>query len=179
MIGVIIAAASICANVWFYRTVLAAGGLVPLTAIGGALLISFSTTIFELIPSVQKSSPLMAWYEAHRTASRPNRVPTRAAQYAVDNYVNVDRKNEEFFRAMRIFAYAIEGFIAVIFLGNIGTGFRAMLRLLLFVASLLGCEWGVKLALRSAERELPAEAKEAADAEWRNSAQNPQYRPID
>ena len=177
-IGVAVAVISISANVWFYRNLLTAGGVSMVGAIVGAILISFGTTIFELIPSVQKASPRLTYYDLARSAAQPNRIPDAKDPRLVEDHRNANRKNEEFFKAMRIFAYAVEGFIAVIFLGNIGTGIRAMLRLLLFVGSLLGCEWGVRLALRSAERELSVEARQAADAELRNSARNYRFRQL-
>ena len=52
-------------------------------------------------------------------------------------------------------ATAIEGVAGILFIGNIGAGFGAVIGLILFGLSIFGVEWGVKFALRAGDQELP------------------------
>lgn len=61
---------------------------------------------------------------------------------------------------MRWGSIGLAVFLGVMFLGAIGVGLAALIRLVLFVGSIFGCEWGVSLAIRSAQWELPPQIRD-------------------
>ena len=48
----------------------------------------------------------------------------------------------------------------MLFLGSVGVGVKALMKLLTFIGSIFGTEWGVSLALRAAQFELPPQIRE-------------------
>ena len=78
----------------------------------------------------------------------------------MENYRDSDRKTRNFFKTARWVTIAGEAFVGVMFLGSVGVGVRALFKLLTFIGSIFGTEWGVSLALRAAQFELPPQIRE-------------------
>jgi len=160
-LGVCIALISFLCNTWFYFLLLLnSAGWGPWQSAAVGLLISSFTTLFEIIPVVWAVGYQNRLHQIFQEASKPTLLPTLSkkitnADDLMKAYRNSDRETRDFFRAMRYLAMAVEVFVGVIFMGAIGTGLRAVLGLALFVASIFGTEWGVSMALRAANWELP------------------------
>lgn len=168
-LGVSIALLSFLANCWFYYGLVLLLGLAPTGAAVCGFGISFATTLFELMPQLRRRSSRLALHHIFTAGSKPTTLPTLPesvvgdADQLIADYKNAEKNNREFFRLMRWVAIGIESFLGVLFIGGIGVGVRSLLRLISFVTSIFGCEWGVSLALRAAESELPPEIKKQFD----------------
>ncbi|MBD2156257.1 hypothetical protein [Leptolyngbya sp. FACHB-16] len=170
-LGVVVAGICFAGNLWFYITLFR--DLVPDFAlwqyVGLGALASVSTTLFELMPFVMRRGRKMTLQNIFRAGAKPKDLPelnhkvVGDADELIEDYRNSDRKTREFFEAGRWVAIFIETVLGVIFLGSLGTGFAALIKLGLFVASIFGCEWGVTLALRAAEWELPPQIRQQLD----------------
>ena len=73
----------------------------------------------------------------------------------ITDYRDTEANNRAYFKVWRRTSFFIEGVAGVLFIGNIGAGFGAVIGLILFGLSIFGVEWGVKFALRAGEQELP------------------------
>lgn len=170
-LGVVVAGICFAGNLWFYITLFR--DLLPefsLWQYGGlGILASVSTTLFELMPVVMRRGRKMTLQNIFRAGAAPKELPelnrkvVGDAEELLEEYRNSDRATREFFEAGRWVAIFIETVLGVIFLGSLGSGFGALIRLGLFVASIFGCEWGVTLALRAAEWELPPQIRKQLD----------------
>jgi len=153
-------------NVWFYFG-LATGviGLGFFLGILGALLISFGTTLFQLMPKLQTATARMALRQIFVAASKPTLVPMLDPKVVSDSkdliadYRDAEVKRRDFFKGARKISFMIEAFIGVLFIGNIGAGGGALFALLGFALSVWGVEAGVTLALKAGEDELPPQIK--------------------
>lgn len=170
-LGVTVACVCFVGNLWFYITLFR--DLMPEFALwqygGLGILASVSTTLFELMPVVMRRGRKMALHNIFRAGAKPRELPdlnhkvVGDADELIEDYRNSDKQTREFFEAGRWVAIFIETVLGVIFLGSLGSGFAALIRLGLFVASIFGCEWGVTLALRAAEWELPPQIRKQLD----------------
>lgn len=170
-LGVVVGGVCFLGNLWFYITLFR--DLVPEFAlwqyVGLGALASVATTLFELMPVVMRRGRKMTLQNIFRAGAKPNELPNLNpkvvgdAQELIEDYRNSDKQTREFFEAGRWVAIFIETVLGVIFLGSLGSGFGALIRLGLFVASIFGCEWGVTLALRAAEWELPPQIRKQLD----------------
>jgi len=164
-LGVSITLICFVLNVWFYYGLMLLLGLVPYQAALGGFGISFATTLFELMPQLRQRSSRLALHHIFNAGSKPNSIPNLPESVVSDapqiiaDYKNTEKNNREFFKTMRWVAISAESFLGVLFIGNIGVGIRSLMKLITFGASIFGCEWGVSLALRAAESELPPEIK--------------------
>ncbi|MBD2093530.1 hypothetical protein H6F67_27220 [Microcoleus sp. FACHB-1515] len=184
-LGVSVAIASFIANCFFYFSLMIAAGLVPFTAGLGAFAVSFGTSLFEVMPVVWQRSRRNNLNLIFSAGAKPDVLPVLNqsvvgdSKQLIDNYRNSDRDTARFFKTMRWMAIGAESFLAIIFLGNIGTGIRAVFRLLLFVASIFGVEWGVSLALRAASWELPPAIREQLDELLNNAGRALNLKKLD
>ncbi len=158
----------ICNTIFYFLLLLNGAGWGTWQALGGGALISSFTTLFEVIPVVWAIGYQSSLYLVFKEASKPTQLPVlnRKVTNADDlvwQYRNSDRQTRDFFRSMRYLAIGVEVFVGVVFLGAIGTGLRAVLALALFVASIFGAEWGVSMALRAANWELPPAIRKQFD----------------
>ena len=166
-LGVAIALVSFIANAWFYYGLLTlAAGWVPWQAAIGAFGISFGTTLFEVMPIVWTRSHRNTLEQIFSAGSKPQELPelngkvVGDADELMENYRDSDRKTRNFFKTARWLVIAGEAFVGVLFLGSVGVGVRALFKLLTFIGSIFGTEWGVSLALRAAQFELPPQIRE-------------------
>lgn len=184
-LGVSVAIASFIANCFFYFSLMIAAGLVPFTAGLSAFGISFGTSLFEVMPVVWQRSRRNNLNLIFSAGAKPDVLPVLNNKVVgdskdlIDNYRNSDRDTARFFKTMRWLAIGAESFLAIIFLGNIGTGIRAVFRLLLFVASIFGVEWGVSLALRAASWELPPAIRDQLDELMNNAGRALNLKKLD
>lgn len=169
-LGVTIATVCFAGNFWFYFTIV--GNLTDYALwqrFGLAALASCTTTLFELMPVVMQRGRRNTLHQIFLAGSKPRDLPelnpkiVGDADALVKQYRNSDKETREFFETARWIAVFIETTLGVIFLGSIGTGIGALIRLMLFIASIFGCEWGVTLALRAAEWELPPKIRKQLD----------------
>ena len=165
-LGVAIALVSFIANAWFYYGLLTlAAGWVPWQAAIGAFGISFGTTLFEVMPIVWTRSHRNTLEQIFSAGSKPQELPelngkvVGDADELMENYRDSDRKTRNFFKTARWLVIAGEAFVGVLFLGSVGVGVRALFKLLTFIGSIFGTEWGVSLALRAAQFELPPQIR--------------------
>ena len=166
-LGVAIALASFIANAWFYYGLLTlAADWVPWQAAIGAFGISFGTTLFEVMPIVWTRSHRNTLEQIFSAGSKPQELPelngkvVGDADELMENYRDSDRKTRNFFKTARWLVIAGEALVGVLFLGSVGVGVRALFKLLTFIGSIFGTEWGVSLALRAAQFELPPQIRE-------------------
>jgi len=166
-LGVAIALVSFIANAWFYYGLLTlSAGWVYWQAAIGAFMVSFGTTLFEVMPIVWTRSSRNTLEQIFAAGSKPQELPDLNSKVVGDadelmaNYRDSDRKTRNFFKTARWFVIAGEAFVGVLFLGSVGVGVRALFKLLTFIASIFGTEWGVSLALRAAQFELPPQIRE-------------------
>jgi len=175
-LGVAIALVSFVANAWFYYGLLTlAAGWVPWQAAIGAFGISFGTTLFEVMPIVWTRSHRNILEQIFSAGSKPENLPelngkvVGDADELMENYRDSDRKTRNFFKTARWVTIAGEAFVGVMFLGSVGVGVRALFKLLTFIGSIFGTEWGVSLSLRAAQFELPPQIREQLNALIANS----------
>lgn len=154
-------------NAWFYAGVLQTlAGVAPWIAFPGGAGIAFATSLFEVMPLVWTRSHRMTLEQIFSAGSKPDNLPelngkvVGDADQLMDDYRNSDRKTRNFFKTARWVVIAFEAFMGVMFLGRVGVGAKALMKLLGFVASIFGVEWGVSLALRAAQFELPPQIRE-------------------
>ena len=166
-LGVAIALVSFIANAWFYYGLLTvSAGWVAWQAAIGAFGISFGTTLFEVMPIVWTRSHRNTLEQIFSAGSKPQELPELNgkvigdADELMENYRNSDRKTRSFFKTARWVTIAGEAFVGVLFLGSVGVGVKALMKLLTFIGSIFGTEWGVSLALRAAQFELPPQIRE-------------------
>lgn len=166
-LGVAIALVSFIANAWFYYGLLTlAAGWVPWQAAIGAFGISFGTTLFEVMPIVWTRSHRNTLEQIFSAGSKPQELPelnnkvVGDADELMENYRDSDRKTRNFFKTARWVVIAGESFVGILFLGSVGVGVRALFKLLTFIGSIFGTEWGVSLSLRAAQFELPPQIRE-------------------
>lgn len=184
-LGVGIASASFIANTLFYYWLLQSGGFVPATAALAAFTISFGTSLFEVMPVVWQRSRRNNLNLIFSAGAKPDTLPVLNqavvgdSKQLIDNYKNSDRDTARFFKTMRWLAIGAETFLAVIFMGNVGTGIRAVFKLLLFGVSIFGVEWGVSLALRAASWELPPAIREQMDELINNAGRALHLKKLD
>ena len=184
-LGVSLATASFIANCLFYFWLMQAAGLAPFTATLAAFGLSFGTSLFEVMPVVWQRSRRNNLNLIFSAGAKPDTLPVLNESVVgdhkqlIDNYRNSDRDTARFFKTMRWMAIGAEAFLAVIFMGNIGTGIRAVFKLLLFAASIFGVEWGVSLALRAASWELPPAIREQLDELLNNAGRALHLKKLD
>jgi len=166
-LGVAIALASFIANAWFYYGLLTlAAGWMPWQAAIGAFGISFGTTLFEVMPIVWTRGHRNTLEQIFSAGSKPENLPELNGKVVGDaeelmaNYRDSDRKTRNFFKTARWVTIAGEAFVGVMFLGSVGVGMKALFKLLTFIGSIFGTEWGVSLSLRAAQFELPPQIRE-------------------
>ncbi len=132
-------------------------------------LISIGTSIFEVLPKASVISRRLKLTQIFAAAIKPRQLPEISkaivpdAETLISEYKNGDRERRKFFSMMRYIAYGVETLMGIIFLGRLGTGFEAAVRLFVFIFSIIGVEWGVSLALRASEDELPPVVKQQLD----------------
>ena len=175
-LGVAIALVSFIANAWFYFGVLTqAAGWIPWQAAIGAFGISFGTTLFEVMPVIWSRSHRNTLEQIFAAGSKPQDLPelngkvVGDAEQLMDDYRNSDRKTRSFFKTARWVVIAGEAFVGVLFLGSVGVGVRALMKLLTFIGSIFGTEWGVSLSLKAAQFELPPQIRDQLNALIANS----------
>lgn len=145
---------------FYFNLLLQRGGMGDWQSAGIATVISSFTTLFEMIPVVMTVGYQNRLHEIFREASKPTTLPvlnkkTTNANDLLEAYRNADRDTRDFFKFMRWAAIGFEIFVGLAFIGAVGAGFSAALALILFAASIFGCEVGLTMALRSANWELP------------------------
>ena len=166
-LGVTVATVSFVSNVWFYCTLLQnVADFAPWQWLGLALLLASGTTLFEVSPIIWTRGYRNSLHQIFAAAAKPQELPelngkiVGNAEQLIADYRNSDRHTLHFFQSMRWGSIGLEVFLGVMFLGAIGVGLAALIRLVLFVGSIFGCEWGVSLAIRSAQWELPPQIRE-------------------
>ena len=132
-------------------------------------LVSAGTTIFELVPVVMNRGRRSLLHQIFLAASKPANLPelnpkvSGDADELVRQYRNSDRGTRNFFETARWIAIGIESAVGFIFMGRIGSGIGALIRLCVFLGSIFGTEFGVTLALRAKDWELPAQIRKQLD----------------
>jgi hypothetical protein len=168
-LGVAIALVSFIANLQFYFWLLELFGVsgwgLPLGAFG----ISFGTCLFEVMPTIWGRSRTVQLNQIFSAASKPDELPSlnpsiTNADELIQSYRDSDRKTSSFFKMMRWVAIAAESLLGVLFIGNVGVGGRALIKLLQFIGSVFGVEWGVALAVKAGQFELPPEVRDQLNA---------------
>lgn len=166
-LGVSVALIAFFFNAWFYAGVLEGlASVAPIVAIPGGIGIAFATSLFEVMPLVWTRSHRMMLEQIFSAGAKPTDLPelnnkaVGDADQLMEDYRNSDRKTRNFFKTARWVTIAFETFMGVMFLGRVGAGAGALMKLLGFVASIFGVEWGVSLALRAAQFELPPQIRE-------------------
>jgi hypothetical protein len=184
-LGVAIALVSFAANAWFYYGLLTqAAGWIPWQAGLGAIGISFGTTLFEVMPVIWSRSPRNTLEQIFAAGSKPQDLPelngnvVGDADQLMNDYRNSDRQTRNFFKTARWVVIAGESLVGVLFLGSVGVGARALFKLMTFVASIFGTEWGVSLSLRAAQFELPPQIREQLNALIANSGKKLNLRKV-
>jgi len=175
-LGVAIALVAFIANAWFYYGLLTlSASWVPWQAVLGAFGISFGTTLFEVMPVVWSRSHRNTLEQIFAAGSKPQDLPelngkvVGDADQLMEDYRNSDRKTRSFFKTARWIVIAGEAFVGVLFLGSVGVGIRAIFKLLTFIGSIFGTEWGVSLSLKAAQFELPPQIREQLNSLIANS----------
>lgn len=184
-LGAAIALVSFIANTFFYFGLLTLGGLTGWQAAIGGAGISFATALFRLMPVILTHSREMTLSQIFSAGAKPKELPELSdkvvgdAEELMRNYRNSDRSTRNFFKTMRWIAIGAESFLGVLFLGGVGVGGRALLKLITFVISSNGLEWGVILALRAAEWELPPAIRRQLDELINNAGQALNLKRVD
>jgi len=169
-LGVSVAVVCFLGNLWFYYSLF--GELTEYAiwqCAGLALLVSCSTTLFELMPVIMTQGRRNRLRQILHAGAKPRDLPelnpkvVGDAEDLMKAYRNSDKETKEFFEMGRWIAIFLEAIVGFIFMGSLGSGFGALISLGLFIASIFGCEWGVSLALRAAEWELPPAIRQQLD----------------
>lgn len=184
-LGVAIAIAAFIGNVWFYYGLMTnVAGLDFFLAIGAAGLVSFGTSLFQLMPKLQTATARMSLHQIFVAGSKPSAIPELDPKVVADaknliaDYRETELKRRAFFQMGRIISFIVEGFLGVMFIGNIGAGGSALFSLIGFALSVWGVEAGVTLALKAGEDELPLQIKEQLEGLLRNDGQNLRLRGL-
>lgn len=136
-------------------------GYGPAASLLFGFLISMGTSIFQVLPAALRQSRRLKLQQLFSAAIKPAHLPAindkvvPDAEQMLTEYKESDRARRKFFNMMRWLAYGMEVLMGIIFLGRVGAGFGAIVRLALFIFSIIGVEWGISLALRASQDELP------------------------
>jgi hypothetical protein len=171
-LGVAIAGVFGLSNAYFYTGILAGSfSLIFPIAVFGGLAITFVTTYFEVGPVLRKRSAVSALSQLFKAASMPSKLPTvsnRAhhnPRELTDNYRMARKRYESNAMTMRWMAIGIEVLLGILFLGSVGVGMNALLKLVWFVASIFGTEHGLVMSITAGEMELPSVVQKQLNAE--------------
>jgi hypothetical protein len=170
-LGVVVAVITFGINIHFYFALLLfKAGLAPLWAGFGATIIAGTTTMFETVPLSYKLSSALALDRIFAAASKPQHLPelnpntVGDAEEMLIDYRDNSKVTHEGWQKLRYGAIAVEVFLGVLYGSALGSGIRAVFGLLIFIGSVVGCPWGISLAIRSAELEpSPERAKQKAE----------------
>jgi hypothetical protein len=170
VLGVVVTLVCFYANASFWVNVFASVGYAGAIALFLGVLASFGTSIFQVLPVVYQHSRRLSLMRLFSAGIKPDRLPAindkvvPDAERMLTQYKESDRARRKFFSLMRWVAYGVETLMGVIFLGSVGTGFVGIVQLLMFVVSIVGVEWGVSLALRASQDELPPNVQQQFDS---------------
>jgi hypothetical protein len=124
-----------------------------------------ATTYVEVAPVVRKKSARTALETIYRMAWRPQNLPKVSSQVykdpeaLKDRYRSTELEYEKGQNRNRWVVIALELFVGFLFMGNLGTGIKALGKLILFILSVFGLEHTVVMVIRAYELELPPEAR--------------------
>jgi len=177
-LGCGIAILAFVGNVWFYFGLATAViGLEFFLAILGALIVSFATSLFQLMPKLQTATTRMTLHQLFVAGAKPSQVPTLDpkvvgdSQELIADYRETEVKRRAFFKMARQVSFVIEGLVGVLFIGNIGAGAGALFALVGFILSVWGVEAGVTLALKAGEDDLPQHIRDQLKSLLENDGQ--------
>jgi hypothetical protein len=176
-LGVTIALLSFFMNYWFYVGLMGVLGLSGFQAYAWGFAASFGTSLFEVAPKLERYSRRLSLHALYLAGSRPQRLPNlngktvADADQLMENYTHADKNWRSWLKTARYVCIVSEVILGMIFLGRVGTGLRALGRLVLFTVSIFGIELGVTMAVRAGERELPSQVREQLDEQWNNANQ--------
>jgi len=161
-IGVAAAAIALFFNVRFYYQVASnAFGWGFFAALFAGIFVSLATSALQLAPETQTATARTTLRQLFVAGTKPKVIPVLDPKIVSDSenliadYRDTEANNRAYFKVWRRTSFFIEGVAGVLFIGNIGAGFGAVIGLILFGLSIFGVEWGVKFALRAGEQELP------------------------
>lgn len=183
--GVAIAIGAFIGNVWFYYGLMTGvAGLGFILGILFAIAISFGTSLFQLMPKLQTATARMSLHQIFVAGSKPNAIPeldpnvVADAKNLIADYREAEIKRRDFFQMARRLSLLTEGFLGVMFIGNIGAGGSALFSLIGFALSVCLVEAGVTLALKAGEDELPPQIKQQLEGLLRNDGKNLRLRGL-
>lgn len=185
-LGLTIGGSFFAVNLWFYHDLLATvAGWSGFQQWFGAALISTGTTLFEITPVVWNRNAKSSLEMIFSAGSKPRVIPeldpnvVSDAEHLTRNYQNAEKNARRFFGGARWVAIAIESFLGFMFLGSIGAGMRGLFKLIFFLLSIFGTEWGFTMAIRAAQFELPPAIREQFAQLWGNHGQKLSLKKVE
>jgi hypothetical protein len=149
---------------FYFALFMGAAGLSQIAAAIAAFTVAGTTTLAEAVPMVYRQSKNLLVNQVFVSASKPQVLPmlnpgsVSDSDRIMKDYRDSDKVAHARFAFMRSAAMVIEGLLGAVFAVHIGVGFGALFGMAMFLLSIVGCPFGIALAVRSAEWELHPEA---------------------
>jgi|GEM_PF-1597476 len=184
-LGIGIALIAFGFNVLFYFGLFSdVVGLEFFLAIPAALILSFGTSLFQLMPELQTATARMSLHQLFVAGTKPKVIPVIDPSVVADSknliadYRQTEVKRRQFFKMARLLSFVVEVFLGIMFIGNIGAGVGAAFSLIGFALSVWGVEAGVKLALKAGEDALPPQVQAQLKGLLENNGKDLQLRGV-